>query len=120
VNDNAYTEASLASLIASEAALAVYFSADTCQVCKSLYPRIAQMMQTEYPRFRLLHINLVQHTGLAAQMGVLSVPTLVVYLDHHEVQRYVRQLSVEALRRDLQRPYRLLFDQGGANGVDSP
>lgn len=100
----------VSALVATEAALAVYFSADSCHVCHVLYPRIEQMLAEHYPRFRLLRIRVNDAPELAAQMGVLSVPTLLIYLDHREMQRYVRQLSVDALRQDLQRPYQLLFD----------
>ncbi|MFU8837414.1 MAG: thioredoxin family protein [Thiohalomonadaceae bacterium] len=99
-----------AELLASESALAVYFSADSCSVCHNLYPRIEQMLAEYYPRFRVLKIQVNTATALAAQMGVLSVPTLIIFLDHREQQRYVRQMSVEGLRQDLQRPYALLFD----------
>ena len=97
-------------LLASEAALAVYFSADSCSVCHSLYPRIEAMLAEHYPRFRVLKIQVNVAVALAAQMGVLSVPTLIIFLDHRELQRYVRQMSVEGLRQDLQRPYGLMFD----------
>jgi thioredoxin-like negative regulator of GroEL len=105
INAQQFTE-----MLASEAALAVYFSADSCSVCHNLYPRIEQMLAEQYPCFRLLRIQVNKAVELTAQMGVLSVPTLIIFLDHREVQRYVRQMSVEGLRQDLARPYALLFD----------
>ncbi len=96
--------------IATDEALAVYFSAESCAVCHSLYPRIEQMMGQDYPRIPLLRIKLDEEPELGAQLGVLSVPTLIVYLDHQEARRYVRQIGVEALRQELARPYALLFN----------
>lgn len=110
MTDKTLTAAEVTALIAAEPALAVYFSSTACNVCHALFPRIEQMMAESYPRFRLLRVRVDDAPEVAAQMGVLSVPTLLIYLDHHEAQRYVRQLSVEALRRDLERPYQLLFD----------
>lgn len=110
MDDKPHTAQILADQLASEAALAVYFSSEGCSVCKDLYPRIERMLAEEYPRFALLRIKADEEPELAAQMGVLSVPTLLIYLDHRELRRYVRQLGVSALREDLQRPYSLLFD----------
>ena len=95
--------------ITEEPALAVYFSSHGCQVCHALFPRIEQMLQQEYPAISLLRLKLDEMPELGAQMGVLSVPTLIIYLDHREAYRYVRQISVDGLRQDLARPYALLF-----------
>lgn len=99
----------LQGLIASEPALALYFSADSCGVCHVLYPRLEAMFAESFPKLRLQRVRLEDTVEGAAQLGVLSIPTLIIYLEHREQQRYVRQISVEGVRQDLGRPYALLF-----------
>ena len=97
-------------LIDTEPALAVYYSSASCQVCHVLWPRLEGMLQQAFPRMRLVRVSADVAPELAAQSGVLSIPTLVVYLDHRELRRYVRQISVEGVRQDLLRPYGMMFD----------
>lgn len=99
----------LEQLIATEPALALYFSADSCGVCHALYPRLEAMFVEDFPQLRLLRLRTEDLQQQAAQLGVLSIPTLIIYLDHREQQRYVRQISVEGVRQDLSRPYALMF-----------
>lgn len=94
-------------MVAAEPAVAVYFSTPDCGVCQALYARLVELLQ-DYPRVVLVRADCVVAPGLAAQLGVLAVPTLVVYLDGREAMRKTRHFSLKA--QALERPYRLLLD----------
>jgi thioredoxin 1 len=98
----------LQALASAEPALAVYFSAPDCGVCEALYPRLVVCLQ-EFPRVTLARADCAATPELAAQLGVLSIPTLIIYLDGHEAIRKVRHFSLAELAGELSRPYRLLF-----------
>jgi thioredoxin-like negative regulator of GroEL len=91
-------------------AVALYFSGDSCNVCSVLFPKVEALLQQEFPRMGLGKINCTRHPEVAAQHGVFAVPTLILYFDGREAQRFSRNISLGQLREALERPYRLLFD----------
>jgi len=88
----------------------LYFSADGCGVCTVLLPKVEALLQQEYPRVALGKLNCSRSPELAAGHGVFTVPTLVLYFDGRETQRFARNVSLGQLREALARPYQLLFD----------
>ena len=100
----------LSAYIAANPAAILYFSGDNCNVCQVLLPKVEALLQEEFPRIGLGKINCGAHPDLAAQHSVFAVPTLVLYFDGHETQRFSRNISLGQLRDALTRPYQLLFD----------
>ncbi|HEY9148519.1 MAG TPA: thioredoxin family protein [Gammaproteobacteria bacterium] len=88
----------------------LYFSADGCGVCTVLLPKVEALLQQEYPRVALGKLNCSRSPELAAGHGVFTVPTLVLYFEGRETQRFARNVSLGQLREALARPYQLLFD----------
>ena len=92
-------------------AAAVYFAGENCNVCTALFPKVEQLLAQEFPRTGLGRVECGEHPEIPAQHGVFSVPTLVLFFDGHEAQRYTRNISLSELRQALRRPYSLLFDE---------
>lgn len=88
----------------------IYFSGDDCSVCQVLFPKVEAMLAEEFPRVGLGKMNCSAHPDIAAQHGVFAVPTLVLYFDGREAQRFARNISLGQLRDALARPYQMLFD----------
>lgn len=103
-------EAALQAFVKQHPAAAVYFSGEGCHVCSVLYPKLEAMLSEEFPRLGLARVNCTATPELPAQLGIFTVPTLVLYFDGHEAQRYARNFSLGELRQALARPYQLLFD----------
>ncbi len=91
-------------------AAAIWFSAPECNVCHVLLPKVAEMLQQEFPQVALARVDCAAATGLAAVNGVLSIPTLLLCFDGHEAQRFVRNFGIGQVREALSRPYRLMFE----------
>ena len=53
------------------------FYADWCGPCRMVGPLVEQLAE-EYPEYLICKINVDDEPGLAAQFGVVSIPTLVV------------------------------------------
>jgi thioredoxin-like negative regulator of GroEL len=102
--------AQLQAFVRDHPAAALYFSGDDCNVCQALFPKVEALLQQEYPRIGLGKLNCTRHPQLAAQQGVFTVPTLILYFDGREAQRFARNISLGQLREALDRPYGLLFD----------
>jgi thioredoxin-like negative regulator of GroEL len=97
--------------VSGQPAAAVYFAGEGCNVCTVLFPKVQELLQQEFPRIVLGRVECDSHPDISAQHGVFSVPTLLLFFDGHEAQRYARNISISELRQALQRPYRLLFDE---------
>ncbi len=96
-------------MIEQEEALLVYFSHAACNVCKVLKPKVATMLEEHFPKVRMLYIDTVQQPEIPAQKGIFAVPTMIVYLAGREYFRWSRTVSVEQMRKEIQRPYQMMF-----------
>ncbi len=91
-------------------AVLFYFSHAQCNVCKVLKPKIADLIKAEFPKMNLIYCDTIALSELAAQNRVFAVPTIVVYFTGKEFLRKSRNLGIDELRSELERPYWLLFD----------
>jgi thioredoxin-like negative regulator of GroEL len=103
-------EAGLQAFVADEVAAVIYFSGDDCNVCSVLFPKVEAFLQQEFPRAGFARLNCSEYPEIAAQHGVFAIPTLVLYFDGREAQRFARNISLGQLREALDRPYRMLFE----------
>jgi thioredoxin 1 len=87
----------------------IYFSAPSCGVCQVLSPKISSMMQKEFPLLQAFHIDTSRHPEIAAQLGLYTNPSLLVYLDGKEFIRRSRSIGVTQVEEDIKRTYNLLF-----------
>lgn len=87
----------------------IYFSAPSCGVCQVLSPKISSVMQEEFPELKAFHIDTAEHPEIAAQLGLYTNPSLLVYLDGKEFLRRSRSIGVAQVEEDLKRTYNLLF-----------
>jgi thioredoxin len=56
----------------------VDFFADWCGPCKQLIPRL-EKMEKEYPNISFVKINVDDNMDAALDLGIRSVPTVIVY-----------------------------------------
>lgn len=92
-------------------AVALYFAGEGCNVCTALFPKVEALLRQEFPRIGLGRVECGAHADICAQHRIFSVPTLLLFFDGHESQRFVRNIGIGELRQTLQRPYSLLFDE---------
>ncbi len=100
----------LHSIISSEEGIVVYFSHEECNVCKVLKPKVAELIQDKFPKLKMVYSDTVKVPEAAGQNRVFAVPTIIVFLDGREYVRASRNISVEELKRQIQRPYSMMFD----------
>ncbi len=90
-------------------AVLIYFSHDKCNVCKVLKPKLREMLSNNFPEIKMFYSDTVLYPEIAAQNSIFTVPTIIIYLDKKEFLRKSRNVGVEELKKELQRPYDLLF-----------
>ena len=64
----------------SEKTVLLDFYADWCGPCRMVGPLVEQIAE-EHPEYLVCKINVDEEPSLAAQFGVVSIPTLVVMRD---------------------------------------
>ena len=93
-----------------EPALLAYFSTEACNVCKVLKPKVAELIQTEYSKIKLIYIKSDKLTEVAAQNQVFAAPTILVFLEGREYIRKSRNIGIGELGREIERPYSMMFE----------
>ncbi len=97
-------------LIAQKEGVMLYFSGQECSVCDALKPKIKEVMDINFPRIEQIYINASQNIEIAAQAGVFSFPTIIVYLNSKEFIREGASISLVEFAAKLSRPYGMMFE----------
>lgn len=88
-----------------------YFSTETCNVCKVLKPKVAELIQASFPEIKMVYIQTDKLPEVAAQNQVFAVPTLLVYFEGREYIRKSRNIGIGELEREIDRPYSMIFGE---------
>lgn len=91
-------------------AVLFYFSHEQCNVCKVLKPKVADLLENDFPKIELFYCDTVNSPELAAQNSVFTVPTLLIYFGGRETIRKSRNVGIEELRKEIERPYQIIFE----------
>lgn len=89
-------------------AVMVYFSAPTCNVCHSLKPKLLEALDENFSEFKVVSVDISVEEGIAPHFGVFSIPTVLIFLDSKEFVRKSRNMSVNELIQEIQRPYEIM------------
>jgi len=96
----------------------VDFWAEWCSHCKTLTPMLEKLAAEYNGQFLLAKIDADEHQMIAAQLGVRSLPTVMVFKDGQPVDGFTGAQPENAVRELLQRylpnPWDLEYDQAEA------
>ena len=104
------TAGQLDSHVKEEIASMLYFYSDHCAPCLSLRPKVIKMVEEEFPNIKLAFVNSEKHPKLPAQFNVFSNPTLILFFDGKEYRRESKYISIPQLAAEIERPYRMIFE----------
>ena len=96
--------------IQKEVGLLLYFSGEHCNVCHALRPKFKALFDKEFPQLKQIYLDAQEHAEISAHFQVLSLPTILVFMDGHEFAREGRTVSLHQLHERLKRPYRLMTE----------
>ncbi|HUW40659.1 MAG TPA: thioredoxin family protein [Rectinemataceae bacterium] len=104
----------LQDLIRRERAVAFYCSTPTCGVCASIKPKVAELMERNFPSMGLYYVDTEAIPEARGQLSVYSVPAVLCYFQGKETIREARNFGIAELGRKIERYYSLLFGDEGA------
>jgi thioredoxin-like negative regulator of GroEL len=100
----------LKQIIETEEMVIGYFSSQTCNVCKDLYPKIEKMAEENFPKAKLVRIDSEDVPTYVGVYSIFVIPAVIVFAKGKETLRRVRNLSVIELEDAIYRYYDMVFD----------
>ena len=91
-------------------AVLLYLHNDRCGVCSVLHPQVKRLVESKFPLVELVELDAADHRELAAQIRMMTVPGIILYMAGREVFRANGLVSLADLERMILRPYRLMFN----------
>jgi len=96
--------------IAATDGLLLYFWGDNCNVCEALRPKVKEAFDQYFPKIEQIYLNAKEDIAISAAFGVFSIPTMIVFLDGKEFVKVSRNVSIEQLIAQVDRPYSMMFE----------
>lgn len=95
--------------IADHKGLLLYFSSESCSVCKVLRPKVEDLLQKQFPLMSSQYVDIEKSPVISGQFSVFTIPTILIYFDGKEQARFSRNISMHQLEESISRPYQLVF-----------
>lgn len=97
--------------VAGEPAVLLYFYNNQCPPCLALRPRVEKLIETQFPKMKLVWVDSAAVPEIPAAYGVFANPALLLFFDGREYRRFSKYISVDELSAAIQRYYGLIFDE---------
>jgi len=91
--------------LASQSLVLFYCSQPACNVCKSLLPKVEELLK-KYPKATSLYVNLDEIQDFAGQHTVFSIPAILFFADGKEQFRLVRTFGLNELEEKIEKIYK--------------
>ena len=82
----------------------VYISQPQCSVCKSLLPKVEELM-TYYPKISNYYLDTLEVPVAAGQLSVFSIPTVMLFVQGKEYFRLVRTFGLREINDKIDKVY---------------
>lgn len=79
----------------------VDFWAPWCGPCKMLGPVLEELEEEFAPKIKIAKLNIDENNEIASQLGIMSIPTMVLYKDGQPIEKIVGYQPKEVLQEYL-------------------
>ena len=88
--------------IAGETPTLVDFWAEWCAPCRAIAPILADIAGELGPRLSVVKLNADEHPDVVQNLGILSIPTLILFVKGEERARIVGARAKEQLLKEIE------------------
>ena len=106
-----YNIQELQELITREKGLVLYFSSDSCSVCKVLKPKVRDLLQEQFPKMISRYVDIEKSPVISGQFRIFTIPTILIFFEGKEQVRYSRNISMHQLEKSISRPYGMISEE---------
>ena len=99
----------LKELLKKEEIALVYFSHHNCNVCKVLKPKVAELIENNFPKISLYYVNTLEQPEISGQFSVFTVPTILLFLENKEFVRESRHISLSSFEERIGKLYNVYY-----------
>lgn len=88
--------------VAGDLPVLVDFWAEWCAPCRAVAPILEEIARENELRLRVVKLNVDENPDIAKRLGILSIPTLILFAKGEEKARVVGARAKEQLLRDIE------------------
>jgi len=95
--------------IEGEQALLIYFSTESCSVCKILKPKVSELLQEQFPRMSSVYVDTDKSPVISGQHRIFTIPSVLIFFQGKEHFRFSRNIALHQLESAIEKSYQLIF-----------
>ena len=78
------------------------FNAPWCTPCRALDPLITELEKAYKHKATVLKVNIDEHREIAVNLGIQSIPTIIIFKEGREEKRFIGLQPAETLHKALE------------------
>ena len=79
----------------------VDFWAEWCAPCRMMAPMVEELAQQKADQLEVVKLDVQENPDVAAQYGVMNIPTLILFIDGEPAERLVGYIPLESILEGL-------------------
>lgn len=88
-------------VLKAETPVLVDFWAEWCAPCRMMAPMVEQLAQEKAGQLEVVKLDVQENPDVAAQYGVMNIPTLILFIDGEPAERLMGYMPLEDIVEGL-------------------